>query len=156
MTMRDFIEQLSGWYGGKEYRRRKSPWNLILIPLSFVFWLGIWYVLFRLVWAFHILLYPQHHLGDFWQKGVSFSSFIPSFLMVFALLPGAICLGLALANCVVWLIPPARRALDKEAFDHPGANFREATRRLLILSAITIPSGLAVALISAWALISLK
>jgi hypothetical protein len=74
-------------------QRRNSAWNLILIPLGFAGWLGTWYGLFLLVWAFHVKLYPQHNLRDFWGEGVSFSSFIPGFLMVFALMPGAVCLG---------------------------------------------------------------
>lgn len=137
-------------------RRRRSPWNFILIPFGLVGWLGAWYGLFRLVWAFHVTLYPQHRLHDFWGKGVSLSSFIPSFLMVFALMPGAVCLGLALANCVAWLVGPARRAFDAEAVGHPGTSFGEATGILFKFAAFTLPAGLVVALLSAWALPSLR
>jgi hypothetical protein len=38
-------------------------------------------------------------------------------------------LGFACANVVIWLITPARRALDKEAL--PGTGFRESTMLLL-------------------------
>src|ERR1043166_8369997 len=85
-------------------QRRKSPWNLILLPLGFVATGATWYGLFRVVWAFHLQFYPQHELRDFWAKGISFSSFVPSFLMVFALVPGAVCAGLAITNCLAWLV----------------------------------------------------
>src|SRR5258708_38681130 len=92
-------------------QRRKSPWNLILIPLVLSGWLGAWYGLCWVAWAFHQWLYPQHLFRDFWQANISFSSFVPSFLMLFAPVPGAVCLGMAAANCIAWLIPPARRTL---------------------------------------------
>ena len=156
--MRQFVQRTVEWYAGARHRaqRRRSAWNLILIPLGLAGWLGAWYGLFRLVWAFHVTLYPQHSLHDFWGKGVSFSSFVPSFLMVFALMPGAICLGLILANCVAWLIAPARRTFDAEAAGYHGASFREATSTLFKLAAWTLSAGLIIALLSAWALASLR
>jgi hypothetical protein len=137
-------------------QRRRSPWNLLLIPLSLAFWLGIWYGLFRLVWAFHITLYPRHDLQNFWLEGTSWSSFVPSFTMVFALMPGSICLGLVLANCTAWIFTPARRLFEEESIGTNGASFREANKALLILSAWTVPTGLIGALLAAWKLVSLK
>jgi len=67
--------------------RRRSAWNLILIPLGLAGWLGAWYGLFRIVWAFHRLLYPQHAFHDFWREGISFVSFVPSFFMLFGPVP---------------------------------------------------------------------
>ena len=101
------------------------------------------------------MIYPDHRLQDFWRKGISFSSFVPSFLMVFAPMPGAIALGFALANCVAWLIPPARRVFEREAVGYPDTRFAEATTLLLKVTAWTLPPGLAVALFSAWVLRSL-
>lgn len=155
--MRELLQQIFLWFGGARHRaqRRKSPWNLILIPLGLAFWFGIWCGLFRLVWAFHVTLYPQHNLQDFWRESESLSSLIPSFLMIFALMPGAICLGLALANCVAWLIVPARQVFVAESTGYPGAGFREATRVLFILSTLSVPAGIIIALLAAWALASL-
>jgi hypothetical protein len=152
------LRQAVEWYAGARQRalRRRSPWNLILIPLGLCFWLGIWYGLFRFVWLFHITLFNHHRLQDFWQEGISLSTFILSFLMVFALMPGALCLGLALTNCVAWLIAPARRAFDAESVGYPGTSFHEAASALFLLSAWTVPTGLAIALAAAWALTSLK
>jgi hypothetical protein len=156
--MYTLMKQLITWYKEAQIRaqRRKSLWNLILIPLSLTFWFGIWYGLFRLVWAFHITFYPQHSLQNFWQENISLSSFVPSFLMVFALMPGSICLGLVLANCIAWIVAPARRVFETESIGYKGTSFREATSTLLILSVWTVSTGLIISLIAAWALVSLK
>ena len=137
-------------------RRRHSPWNLILIPFGLAGWLGTWYLLFRLVWNFHRLLYPKHLFTDFWGKGISFASFVPSFLMLFAPAGGALCVGLVITNCIVWLIPPARRALDAEAVGYPGTGFREATLALFGLAKWALPIGMAVAILAASMLRSMR
>lgn len=150
--------QISKFYAEARARaqRRRSPWNLILIPLVLGGWLSAWYVLFRLVWAFHQFLYPTHQFRDFWQPGISFSSFVPSFLMTFAPVPGAICLGMVAANCIAWLIPPARRTFDAESVGYPGTSFREATGALLKAASFATPFGLIIALIAASTLRSLR
>jgi hypothetical protein len=101
--MRQIVQRVNEWYSRARHRarRRKSAWNLILVPFAFAGGLGAWYGLFRLVWAFHVAVYPEHSLQDFWREGTSFSSFVPSFLMVFAVAPGAMCLGFVMANCVM-------------------------------------------------------
>ena len=137
-------------------RRRKSAWNLILIPSALFGWLGSWYGSFRIVWAFHLILYPQHSFHDFWQEGISFASFVPSFLMLFAPVPASICVGLLFANCVAWLIPPARRTLDAEAQGYKGTSFRESTEALLKFAKWAVPGGLIIALVAASLLMSLR
>jgi hypothetical protein len=152
------LERASTRYAAAQERarRRRSPWNLILVPLGLAAWLGTWYGLFRLVWAFHVTLYPAHRLQDFWPSGLGISSFVPSFLMVFGVAPGALSLGLVLANCAAWLVGPARRVFEGEAAGHHGTSFAEATSGLVKFVAFTLPAGLAVALLSAWALPSLR
>jgi hypothetical protein len=136
--------------------RRTSPWNLLLIPVGFTAWLLIWYGLFRLVWAFHAALFPAHELSDFWRAGISSRAFAPSFVMVFALLPGALGAGLLAANGLVWLIPSARRALDAEAQAQNGARFPEAMRALGRFTAWALAVGLRIALLAAACLPSLR
>jgi|KBSMisStandDraft_5_1062788.scaffolds.fasta_scaffold17868_7 hypothetical protein len=136
-------------------KRRHSPWNLVLIPVGLAGWLGTWYGLFRIVWAFHRLLYPQHAFRDFWTEGISFTAFVPSFLMLFAPAFGSLCFGLVLANCVAWLVPPARRALDAESSGYPGTGFTESTTLLLKLFLWTLPSGVIIAMLAATVLRSM-
>jgi hypothetical protein len=76
--------------------------------------------------------------------------------MVFALAPGAMCAGFVLANCVAWLVPPARRALNLEAARYPGMGFGEATSTLVKIGAWCLGAGVLTATIAACALGSLK
>ena len=119
-------------------------------------WLSAWYAVFRLTWAFHVMIYPDHRLQDFWREGIGISSFVLSLLMVFAPMPGAIAVGFALANCLAWLIPPARRVFDREALGYPGTGFAAATAALLKVAAWTLLPGMGLALFSAWMLHSLS
>ncbi len=66
--MRNFIarnvQRAVEWYVGAQQRarRRRSLWNLILLPLGLVAVGVTWYGLFRVVWAFHLLFCPQGNL----------------------------------------------------------------------------------------------
>jgi hypothetical protein len=106
--MRTLSEKLAAYYRNARWRaqRRKSAWNILLIALSLAAWVAIWHALFWLVWAFHVAIYPQHQLADFWPRGISTRSFALSFLMVFALAPAALTLGFMLGNALLWLLPP--------------------------------------------------
>lgn len=137
-------------------RRRQSLWNLLLFPLAFGGWIAVWYALFRLVWAFHVTIYPAHQLADFWRRDVSRSSFALSFLMVFALLPAAMAIGFMIADCLTWLVPAARRKLDAEAQGYPGTSFSEAMRALCKIGLWALPIGLASSLAAAYFLTSLR
>ena len=156
MTPR-YDRQFSSFYSAARVRaqRRHSPWNLVLVPLVIVGISSAWYALFSVVWAFHQFLHPTHQFRDFWLQGISFSSFVLNFLMVFALAPGAVCLGMAAANSIAWLVPAARRAFDAEAVGYPGTSFRESTGALLKLAAFVTPVGLIIAVIAAWVLLSI-
>jgi hypothetical protein len=158
MHMRTLAEKLANYYRGAHIRaqRRKSAWNLLLLPLCFAAWLSIWYALFRFVWLLHVLVYPAHRLADFWSGGISAGTAVLSFLMVFALMPAAMTLGFMLENCVVWLIPPLRRVFDAEARDYPGTGFADAMRGLLKVCYWALPIGLTISVTAAWFLSSLR
>lgn len=156
--MRQIISKAAEWYAGAQQRaqRRRSFWNVLLFPLGFIAVGAIWYGLFRVVWAFHLHWYPRHDLHDFWGRGISFSSFVPSFLMVFALAPGALCAGLAIANCIAWLVRPARRTFEAESAGHAGTGFRAATAILFRWAAWALSVGFIIALVAASLLRSLR
>lgn len=137
-------------------QRRRSPWNLVLIPLGLAATAGVAVAQFSLVWLFHTAFYPLHELRNFWPAGISPGSFSLSLLMVFAPLPGALGAGFMLANLLLYALPPARRAFDAEARGHPGTSFQESMRGLLRLTAWALPPGLAVALVAAALLASLQ
>jgi len=156
--MRRLVERAALYYISARHRaaRRKSPWNVFVLVLGFATGLGLWSVFFRVVWAVHVVLYPSHSFRDFWPRGISFSSFVPSFLLLFAPFFGAMTLGFAFGNCIAWLIKPARRVFDAEAVGYPGTGFREATTQLLKVAGWATPAGLMIAFTAAYALESLR
>lgn len=160
--MRNLIQRTAqktiGYYADarKRAQRRKSAWNLILIPLGGAAVIGVWYTLFRLVWLFRVTMYPDHQLQDFWQEGISFGSFVPSFLMVFALAPAALTVGFMVGNLFAWLISPARRVFQAEAGNYPTVRFQATMRILWKVGVWAVPLGLFIALAASVFLRSLR
>ena len=137
-------------------RRRKSLWNLVLIPLGFVALAAIWAGLFAGVWAFHTAIYPDHAFRDFGDRISRFGAIVPTFLMTFAIFPGAVGAGFMTANLIMWLIPSARRAFDAEAQGHPGTSFKDTMRSLGKFTVWAMGIGLAIASLAASCLPSLR
>ena len=156
--MLDFKRRLAEYYihANHQAKRRKSAWNLILIPFCFGAAVAIGFVLFRLVWIFHTLFYPEHELREFWQRGISIGSFFPSFLMVFSIVPGAAGAGFIVGNSLGWLIRPARCTFETEAKGYSGTTSREAMGGLFKFTIWALPIGLLVALAAAYFLKSLS
>lgn len=114
----------------------------MLFLLAFGSWFAAWFPLFRLVWTFHVWIYPTHQFHDFWGRNISFVSFVLSFLMLFALVPSALLLGFLFANCVLRIVPPARRAFQKESEGFPEDGLRESNLGLLKFGKWAFPLGL--------------
>ena len=127
--------------------RRKSPWNLVGILVAFVIMGLAGYGLWLAAWQLHLLFYPEHgaHVGEFWRAGISGRAFVSSFLMSMPLFIPAIFIGLLLSNCVMWLIPWARRAMNAEAAGDKEMTFSGANRGLIKVGGIA--SGVAVLLV---------
>jgi len=53
------------------------------------------------------------------------------------------------ANCLVWLVPAARRTFQAEAEPFPDVTFRSANQGFLRMAMLMTPIGLAVALLGA-------
>ena len=124
-------------------RRRRSRWNLLLLGVALPLWAFLWWGGFRLVWAYHVRLYPRHAgaLSQFWPAGISRRAFVASFLMVFGPMIPAVVLALLVTNLLVWLVRPARLTLEAEASTVPGTTFRESQRKLLIAAMVAIAGG---------------
>src|SRR3989304_1036932 len=88
-------------------KRRKSPWNLVLIPLGFGGIALICYALFQLMWRVHMWLHPDHvdRFKEFWAEGIGLPAFVSSFLLFIPLLFAAVPLGMLFANALAWCIP---------------------------------------------------
>jgi hypothetical protein len=119
--------------------RRRSLWNLLLIPCYFVPWFVLTVAsliaLGRLYGRVHTVsgfgLVPDTVGGIFMAVGSLFAWLGPSMI---------------LANLLVATVAPARLALDREAAPFPGTDRPAANRSLLRLSRYLTLAGVAVAL----------
>jgi hypothetical protein len=108
--------------------------------------------------ALHTLVYPEHigHFKEFWGSGVSGRAFISTFLLVMPLFVPAITLSLLISNLVMWLIPPARRAMNAEAAGDPEMTFRGANLGLIKFGGVASAVAFVLTLIGALTLSSLR
>jgi hypothetical protein len=132
-------------------KRRKSLWNLILIPFTIVYMFLLTKYFFLIMWNVHTIIYPQHSdmLSGFWNEGISLSAFIPSFLLSAPLFFAAIPLSLIFTNVSVWFIVPLRKIFEKETQGFKGTSFKDSMKILLKISYITVPICLISSLIGA-------
>lgn len=112
-------------------KRRKSPWNLLLIPLVIIGVGGVMYV-----WAQALLVIQRYLMPD----DVIFSSYttIGGALMFIPILFPSLGIGMIIANLIIWLVRPARMAFEREAKGIKGASFPEAMRGLAIATALML------------------
>jgi hypothetical protein len=101
-----------GWQ--ERSKRRNSPWNVALTVTGFMLAGAIWYLSFQFMWSVHVQHFPKHalHLSEFWQRGLEFSAFVPSFLLLIPLLFSSLSLAFLLSNLIFWCIPHARHTLE--------------------------------------------
>ncbi len=121
--------------------RRKSPWNLLLFALVVLALLGAMYIAVAALVGLHQMIHPGQTL-----RGASGAG--PGVAMIAAFIA---CLPMALltANAVVYLIKPARAALNREAVGHAGADFVSSQRALLKFATVLVPVAVAVAVAGA-------
>jgi len=118
---------------GRHYR---NSWNILLFLAVMLFWAGLWCTLvFTLSWL-HLHFYPSQYLPTSRGDG-RILAVVAAF--VASLLPAMIA-----ANGLVWLIPRARTALEKEAESISGGSFSTAQRGLFNLARLLVPTALLV------------
>ena len=138
-------------------RRRKSFWNLLL-PLFIVpIFASLSWTSFKLAWWLNITVYPSHvgRFEEFWNKGISFISLVSSMLMMFGPVVPNLIASMIVGNYLVWVIPPARRALDREARPHPGTDFRSTQRSFLRYLPMLVAIGYGLSALGAVTLVRL-
>lgn len=117
--------------------RRKSAWNLLLIPTALVPWfVGWWLSAMALGHVYHLL----HPHASFVVLPETVGGIAIAVGLLFAWCPVA----MMLANLLVHAVPAARRALDREASTVRGTDFRSSNRQLMRLSAALMPIGIGV------------
>lgn len=139
-------------------QRRRSPWNLLLIPFFTLGGGGSAYLLFQAMWRIHLLFYPEHagRVTEFWRSGLSFRSFVSSFLLLMPLLFASVPIGLILANALAWCVSPARRAFEREAEGVKWASFRQSMHGLWLMARLVVPACFLLSFIGAATLKNLR
>ena len=142
----------------KRAKRRKSPWNLLLIPLVCGLCALFTIDLFRFMWHVHVFFYPAHRgaLSEFWNEGLSLKAFASSFLLAVPLFFAALPLAMICTNLFVWFIPQAKKTFEKEAQGYEGTSFRDSMKGIVKISIIVVPICLILSFIGAVTLSSLK
>jgi hypothetical protein len=115
-------------------KRRRSPWNLLLVAAVLVPVATIWAVSVLGAEALHRGIYPTQSLKSGEGIGAILATVSPFF--------GAIPLGLIIGNFLVWLVPSARKTLDAEASAVSGTDFWSSQETLMIITLVLIPISL--------------
>ena len=117
-------------------KRRKSLWNLILVPLMIICVGSVYFLFWKLAANFQNSLIPNNVIFWSYTRIGSIFMFIPLF---FPSIP----LGLMFANFIAWCIAPARKAFNREAQGDKHVSFRNTTKYLfycsMVLMWITFP-----------------
>jgi hypothetical protein len=124
------------FFARQRAKRRKSPWNLILIPLSGIGIATSMFLMWKLIFSLQLFLLPSERI-------LFGNTRIGLILIMVSILFPALGIGLMFGNLIAWLILPLRRIFDREAIGYPGTSFKEAMRDLsrltLWMSGIVLP-----------------
>lgn len=119
--------------------RRRSAWNLLLIPCYAVPWFLLVFGSIVMLGKLYAVIHGSAHVGVLPDT-------VGSILMAVGSLFVWLGPSMMLANQLVSVVRPARRALDLEAAIVPGTDRASANRGLLGVSLLVTPVGLTVAL----------
>ena len=122
--------------------RRRSRWNLLLIPCYILPWLLLVFGSALEFGRLHALIHATGPVGVVPDT-------IGGLLIAVGSLFGWLGPSMIIANQLVSTVPAARHALDREATSVPGTDRRSANRALFRMSRVLMPVGLLVALAGA-------
>jgi len=118
-----------GFAARQEARDRLPGWlKAIMLPTIFFSWFVSMALLIFVGLAVHEWLHPRSRAPEGMVALLFFASFATGVVPAFVL-----------ANYLLWIIPPIRRALDKNARGVPGASFQAANRALLRVARFSVP-----------------
>ncbi len=132
------------WYDEARSRagRRRSPWNLLLIPATVVPLGLLWWGFAALLELVHGTLYSAQGFSST-PRGVG--PILAAVAPVFAAAP----LSMLIGNTLVQWIRPARRALEGEAAHVPRTDFSTVQHQLLRAGLVLVPIGFGLAVLGA-------
>ena len=119
-------------------QRRKSPWNLLLLAFGLSLWVAIGLFLGWGATVLHEIFQPAS--GPLFASGpLRLNTALVLFPSIFV----SICPAMLLTNWLVYLIPPARRAMDSEDRGHRGVDYSSSQRALsklgFLISLVCLP-----------------
>lgn len=123
-------------------RRRKSPWNLLLIPGVFVPWFTLWWFSALLVGQLARFVHPD-------LRFVLFPDSMGGILIALGLLFASLGPAMILGDLLMVLVPGARRAFERESVPFPETRLKPSILGLLKFSAFVTPVGLLAAVVGA-------
>jgi|HubBroStandDraft_6_1064221.scaffolds.fasta_scaffold232705_2 hypothetical protein len=104
--------------------------------------IGLCWVAFgKFFWWLHVSIYPADSARYKALMGgsMTFAQFLMFLLPAFAALP----IGFITSNALMWLVPPARRAVEEKAKGRKWATFRGAQMGLFKAALVLVPIGVA-------------
>lgn len=134
ITLRDVFSNDYITQARMRAKRRKSAWNLLLIPAIVIPWCILWWLGFRAGNLLHLRIFPGQ---DIWQ-----SQGLGTILVAVSPFFGALPLAMIAGNFLIWLLPPARRVLDHETQSVPSASYRNAQKQLFKIALVLVPVSL--------------
>lgn len=127
-------------------RRRKTAWNLLLPLFAIPLWVAFTWLLVAGAWAVHLALHPS--LVGAARQFPTLVTGVTA-LMVFPSFVAAVCPALLVSNFFVYLIPPARRAMDKEDRGFSGVDYVSSQSALIKVGAYILGGAAVLAIIGA-------
>jgi hypothetical protein len=113
----------------KRSSRRKSAWNLLLPLVGFPMWGLLSAALVHAAWLLHVAFVANAASSEraFFAGPIG----LGGLLVLIPCLMASVAPALFLTNFLVYLVPPARRAMDLEDRDVPGVGYSDSQRALL-------------------------
>jgi hypothetical protein len=132
-------------------QRRKSPWNLLLFFAFWPLWFALWFESFHILWEIHVWIYPAHasKFNEFMENQGNMGTVISGFLLIFGPFMPTLMASMLIVNFLTHLIPPARRAFDREAEGYPGTDYLSSQKFFLKYLPISCLIGFGLALLGA-------
>jgi len=121
-------------------RRRKSPWNLLLIPFTTAGVGCSWYLMAKIMASLYQTRHPGYTFGHTRTNLGGDLIYVPLLLAAFPM-------GMMIGNILIWCIPPARRVLDQEAKGVWHASFKQSMRDLALFEVVILPIAIALSLL---------
>ena len=122
-------------------RRRKSRWNLLLIPAVLVPTAVLWASGMLVAEQVHMRYFPEESLANGEGPWIVIAAIAPLF--------AAIPVGMLVGNFTVHRIEAARAALDREASSDPTLGYRASRAALVRLALYTSTASLVATTVAA-------